>query len=154
MECSKLPTFICFLSLALLITFPPTVIVMIATEDLVAGTLIPSTVVVLTYSITDVIVKIFCPFIIRRVSWLASIIITTMLFLISTSLVVVIDDVRVRLLGVALIGAANGYGMVLILKMIPHYSEVEKNTSAFQVGANISKLTASLVYTGRFAVYT
>jgi len=122
--------------------------VMIATEDLVAGTLVASTVVIIAYSSTDAVVKVLSPFIIRNISFLASMIVSTVLLLTANVLIVVIDDVNVRILGAVFCGCANGYGVVMTLRMMAYYDRIEQNASAFQIGGNCSKLLASVFYTG------
>jgi MFS family permease len=137
-----------FFSLGLSSYIPPMVVVWIAIEDLLAGSLWSTTIVLITYSIPDILSKVISPSIANRISFRSSIVLLTFLFIGSIVLVVVIDDVRLRIVGVGVLGLANGLAVIVCVRMLAYYEQAELLANSYQNGTNFSTFFASFGYTG------
>lgn len=127
--------------------FPPTVITY-AAEDILVGTLWSTTVVLLVFSIPDIIANVTSPYIINRISFRSTYALLTLILVGSYALLVVIDDVRIRMVAVGFIGMYLGCGIVTGMRMLSYYDDAEVYANAFENGSTISTIAVSLVYTG------
>ena len=128
----------------------PRVIITIAIEDIVAGTLIQTSVLLILFTSAGTLAKICSPFLIRKISFLLSIVVVSVVWLISYMLVVAFDSVILRLVGVFSYGIGNGLANVLILLLLGYYQEIDKNTSAHKLGLAVSNLLGALLYIGKY----
>ena len=127
----------------------PRVIIIMATQDIVAGTLIQSGVLLILYSCADMLAKICTPSLIRKISFLVTIILAGLVWLIAYILIVAADNVVVRLVGVCLIGIGNGFAKSVLMLLLGYYDEIDKNSTAFILGQSVSNLLGAFLYTGK-----
>lgn len=142
-------TAFCFFSFGLWYSFVRYVLVL-ATEDILSGTLLSSTIVLISYSVPDVTAKVLSPFIVRKISFCASFTLFVIFMSLAMLLLVVIENPYFRISAAILCGFCNGFGTIMFSRMFPYYDEIEKNVSYFQMGANCSAMIASLFYTGKY----
>ena len=138
----------CFFSLGMWILFTPSLVSWIAVEDILAGTLWSSTVVLIVFSILDAIAKVLSPYVVTRISFRCTFFLLTLLLVGTYVLLVVIDDVRIRMVAVGVLGFCYGFGMIVGARMLAYYEHADVHANAFHNGVNASTLGASLVYTG------
>ena len=93
-------------------------IIIIATEDIVAGTLIPSSVLMILFASADILTKMLSPSLIRKISFLLTIILIAFVWLISYVFMVAFDNVVVRLVGVFSYGIGNGFVNILLILLL------------------------------------
>ena len=127
----------------------PRVIIIMATHDIVAGTLIQSGVLLILYSCADILAKICTLSLIRKISFLVTIILAGLVWLIAYILIVAADNVVVRLVGVCLIGIGNGFANSVLMLLLGYYDEIDKNSTAFILGQSVSNLLGAFLYTGK-----
>ena len=138
----------CFFSLGMWIFFTPALVCWIALEDILAGTLWSSTVVLIVFSIPDIIAKVLSPYVVTRISFHCAFFLLTLLLVGSYVLLVVIDDVRIRMVAVGVLAFGLGFGMIVGARMLAYYEHADVHANAFCNGVNFSAFGASLVYTG------
>ena len=138
----------CFFSIGLWSYFTPALVSWIALEDILAGTLWSSTVLLVVFSIPDILVKALGPYIFTRISFRCAYVIFILLLVGSYVLLVVIDDVRIRMIAVGVLGVGNGFGLIAGERMLAYYEHADVHANAFHNGENYAVLGASLVYTG------
>jgi phage-related holin len=137
-----------FFALGILTNFPSMVIIWIAIEDILAGTLWSTTIVLIVFSVPDILSKVVSPSIVSRISFRSSFVLLTLLFVGSIVLLVAIDDVRLRIVGVGVLGIGNGFAIITCVRMLAYYEQAELLANAYQSGTNASVFLASLGYTG------
>ena len=144
----------CFFSLGMWIFFTPAIVFWMAVEDILAGTLWSSTVVLIVFSIPDILAKVLSPYVVTRISFRCAFFLLTLLLVGSYVLLVVIDDVRIRMVAVGVHGFGYGFGIVVGARMLAYYEHADVHANAFQNGGNYAVLGASLVYTGEYLFKT
>ncbi|XP_031557175.1 battenin-like isoform X2 [Actinia tenebrosa] len=120
----------------------------LAVEDILCGVLLPSTVILISFSFADMLSKCLSPSIVRRISFTSSFVFLTALLSGSVVLIVAVDDVRVRIAGVGLLGLSNGYNRITSVRMLAYYEKAELLASAYQYGINFSTFLTSIGYLG------
>lgn len=138
-----------FFSLGLWTTIIPMVIVWVAIEDILAGSLLSTTVLIISFSVPDIISKIFSPYLVNRISFQWSFALLTLLFVGSLIVIVVGKDIETRIIGVSIHGLANGFAVITCVRMIAYYNQAHVLANAYQNGTNASVFVASLAYTGQ-----
>lgn len=120
-----------------------------STEDIVAGTLIPSSTVMILFAAGDLAIKSSAPFLIRNKSFLRAMILLGFLWLTSYLLMVAVDDVRLRLAGSFFAGTVTGLSNVVIYLLMVYFQDVEKSATMCEVGMYISTMVFGLFYSGK-----
>ncbi|XP_031574578.1 uncharacterized protein LOC116308325 [Actinia tenebrosa] len=143
----QLSTFYFFL-MGLSANIIPMVVIWIAVDDILAGTLWSTTVLLIAFSIPDILAKVVSPVIINRITFHLSFALLTILMLASILLLVLIDDVRVRIAGVTVLGLANGFAVITIVTTLSYFETAALLANAYQNGRQCSLFLASLGYTG------
>ncbi|XP_031551696.1 protein BTN1-like [Actinia tenebrosa] len=128
--------------------FPQAVVSWMAVEDILSGTLLPSTVVLFSYSIADLFSKSLSPFIVRKISFNVSFCLATSLFVGSLLLLVAIDDIKLRIAGVTVMGIAYGFTRITDVSLLAYYENADILANALENGGTASVFLASIVYTG------
>lgn len=127
---------------------PVIVVIWIAIDDILAGTLWSTPVLLIAVSIPDILAKAFSPAVISRISFHLSFTLLTILLVVSILLLVIIDDVRVRIAGVTVLGLANGFTIITCVRMLVYYDTAELLANAYQNGRQCSIFLTSIGYTG------
>jgi len=120
----------------------------VATEDVLAGTTWSTTIILIVFSVPEVFSKVLSPIIVRRIPFLCSMIVLTVMLAGSLLIIVLVEDVTLRIIGVAFLGSAYGFGVVTCYQMLAYYDNADDLASAFKLGMNMSACFASLGYTG------
>ncbi|XP_031567288.1 uncharacterized protein LOC116302198 isoform X2 [Actinia tenebrosa] len=144
----KTCTIFYFLLLGVWTTIPPMVITWIAVEDILCGVLLSSTVILISFSFADMLSKCLSPSIVRRIYFTSSFVFLTALLSGSVVLIVAVDDIRVRIVGVGLLGLSNGFNRIACVRMLAYYEKAELLASAYQYGINFSTFLTSIGYMG------
>lgn len=125
------------------------VIIWVAIEDILAGSLLSTTVLIISFSVPDIISKIFSPYLVSRISFQWSFALLTALFVGSLIIIVLGKDIEIRIIGVSIHGLANGFAVITCVRMIAYYNPAHVLANAYQNGTNASVFVASLAYTGQ-----
>jgi len=139
-----------FYVLGILVYFPPLVVTWVANEDILAGSTLPSTIIVIAGSV-DIVGKLMAVVMVDRMSLVVLMILHS--FSLAGGLVlIVVLQANVRIIGVIILGYAYGFGVNLYIRQSANFEESDKLSSAFAFGSNTAAITASLVYTGKYEV--
>ena len=142
----------CFFSMAFWLGAPTFTIACMVTEDILSGSKWSSTIVLVAFSIPDIVFKVVSPPIVRRISDLCSMVVLIALLCGSLLIIVLMDNVELRLLGVAVLGCAYGFGSVACYSMLSYHKDAIAVGSAVQFGLNTACLVGSFVYGGKYVV--
>ena len=127
----------------------PIYLLYIATEDIVAGTLIQSSVVVSLFSTGDILTKLCSPFLIQRFHLSSTVVLSALMWLTSWVLIVVGEDAVVRLAGVIAVGILNGLLITIVMTLLSLYQDIERNASAYSIAGNATTFLTGFLYTSK-----
>jgi len=136
-----------FCLLGVLIYLPCMVVFWIANEDVLSGSSIPSSVIIVSAAM-DVFSKVVSPYIVRRLPLIASMLVCSFLVCGSLILVVLIDTVLLRLVGIFTFGYSCGMSQIFYLQQCANFENSDKLSGMFMCGANLAGVVASFGYTG------
>ena len=142
----------CFFSIGFWLGAPTLTIVWIVTEDILSGSKWSTTIVLVAFSIPDIVFKVVSPPIVRRISDLCSMVVLIALLCGSLLIIVLMDNVELRLLGVAVLGCAYGFGTVACFSMLSYHEDAIALGSAVPLGVITASLFGSFVYGGKYVV--
>ncbi|EDO32423.1 predicted protein [Nematostella vectensis] len=137
----------CFLIFGLQCVFHQRVLG-VAAQDILMGSTLPTSSLILSVSILELVVKLIAPWIVYRIPYTACAIIGLVLSTVSVILVVVMESVFLRLGGAVLIGGALAWNISLFLAMTVRFSNFTELTSALETGINCGSMLAAVYYTG------
>ena len=123
--------------------------VVVASEDLLAQTRIPSTVVLLTSSIPGVCIAITAPYFIQRFSYWCKTLTVTATYILAVFLLAVPSQVGWKLTGVALSSLGNVIGEFTYIPLTALHGE--SSVSAYFTGTGLGYCIVPFYYTGWFA---
>lgn len=127
----------------------PRVLLYIAAEDIVSGTLIQSSLALLLYSCGDIPFRVFAMLVFNRIPLPLLVMLLGVLCLIAYFMLIAVTQVKLRLAGAFFIGGENAISNVIIFNIMTRFRKVEEISSAFQFGVNVMTLLSALLYTGK-----
>ena len=120
---------------------------LIASQDILSGLKLP-TATVLICSVTPLtITKIISPWFIQKIPYAVKVIFVALCMTLGLSLIVFVEDIKVKLVGIALNSMATGTSEVTFLGLTSFYPQ--KYISAFVAGTGMACLVSPLYYTGK-----
>ncbi|EDO47113.1 predicted protein [Nematostella vectensis] len=128
-------------------TFSYKVLIDSAMQDILSGSAIPSTVIVVLLAVPYTLLQSIAPWFVYKVSFLIEWTGVTVLFVISVGCVSVNLE-TIRLIGVVLNGSAIGLTSALTMAMIAKFPKLDVLTSVYRTGAGAGGLAFNLIYTG------
>lgn len=117
-----------------------------ASEDILSGRELPTATVVVSFVTPLAITKIFAPWFIQKIPYAVKICFISTCMVLGIAMVVFFEDIRVRLVGIALNAVATGTAEVVFLGLTSFYPQV--CISAFVAGTGMASLISPLYYTG------
>ncbi|XP_032222854.2 protein BTN1 [Nematostella vectensis] len=123
----------------------------VAAQDILMGSTLPTSSVILSMSTLELVGKLTVPWIIYRIPFKVSFVIGLVISTGSVVVVVMMESVLLRVGGTMLIGGALAWNMSLFLAMAARYrdiSELTQVTSALETGINSGSMLAAVSYTG------
>lgn len=127
----------------------PRVLLWMAIEDIISGTLIQSSVPTMLFSLSEVLFRFLGTFMARKTSSSAMLVLIVIADVLAFILLVAVDQTYLRIAGAFFVGVKNGLSVVVVMFLVARFPKVEESSSAFQVGANAVTLFFALVYTGK-----
>ena len=121
-------------------------LLLIASEDILSGRQLPTSTVLVCYVTPLMITKIVSPWFVQKIPYVAKASFITLCMILGLSLVVFVEDIKVKLTGIALNAIAAGASEVIFLGLTSFYPQI--CISAFVAGTGLSSLTSPLYYTG------
>ena len=140
----------CFFMIGLSFFLPNVVVMWIATEDILAGSNLSTSVIILSFSLPDIFSKFFSPSLVSRVPFTFSMVLQSLLTLGALLMIILPHNVDLRIAGVAMLGLPYGFGAITCLRMSAYYDNADSLSGAFVFGSNVATFVASIGYTGRF----
>lgn len=128
----------------------PRVLLWMAAEDIVSGTLIQSSLAITLFSLGDMFMRVIATFIFKKTSFLPLVILLGIVGLTAYLLLVAVDQVNLRLVGSFFAGAEIALTDVVLMFIIARCKHTEEYTSAYQVGVNTMTLFFAFLYTGKW----
>ncbi|EDO42715.1 predicted protein [Nematostella vectensis] len=125
----------------------PNGLYLVATQDILSGSSIPSTVILIIMSVPHILLKFVAPWFVYKVSFLVWWAVVTALSLVSI-VCVTADLVAVRMIGAFLSGPAMCLTSVVTMAMIAKYQSLDVLMSANRTGVGLGDIVSSFIYTG------
>ena len=117
-----------------------------AAEDVLAGSNIPTTIVIIAISVPVLGVKATVPWFLQKCSYLHKSLVVVFLLVTGLIVIVSVHNVHWRLFGISVIESGVSFSEITFLAMTACYQEVA--VSAFVAGIGVSSLLGPLYYTG------
>lgn len=119
----------------------------IASQDILSGRSLPTATILVCFVTPLMITKILAPWFIQRVPYIVKTSCITLCMTLGLILIVFVEDLKVKLVGIALNAMATGASEVIFLALTSFYPQV--CISAFVAGTGIASLISPLYYTGK-----
>lgn len=126
-------------------------ICLIAAEDILAGSTVATTTVILSIAIPVLIVKLIAPWFSQRVSYLKKILLVIVLFLGGLMALVFSPHITGRLVGVSFVESGVATCEITMLSLTAFYEHI--TVSAFVAGVGVSSFVGPLYYTSKYKSY-
>lgn len=117
-----------------------------AAEDVLAGSIIPTTIVIIAISVPVLAVKATAPWFLQKCSYLHKSLVVVFLLVTGLIVIVSVQNVHWRLFGISVIESGVSFSEITFLALTACYQEV--TVSAFVAGIGVSSLLGPLYYTG------
>ena len=121
---------------------------MVAAQDILSATLLPTTVVLLGQSLPFFVISIVCPFFIMKVKVGVRIAVVFASFSSGLLLISLAEHVGWKLVGVYLVAVGDGVGDMTILALTAFYHHVV--VGAYASGSGLSSCMVPLFYLGQY----
>ena len=118
-----------------------------ASEDILSGRKLPTATILVCFVTPLMITKIFAPWFIQKIPYFAKVSFVVLCMTLGLVLIVFVEDMRVKLSGIALNAMATGACEVTFLGLTSFYPQI--CISAFVAGTGMASLFAPLYYTGK-----
>ena len=119
-----------------------------AAEDVLAGSNIPTTIVIIAIAVPVLGVKTTAPWFLQKCSYLHKSCVVVFLLVTGLITIVAVQNVHWRLLGISVIESGVSFSEITFLALTASYQEV--TVSAFVAGIGVSSLLGPLYYTGNY----
>ena len=123
-----------------------------AAEDVLSGSRIATTNVIIAIALPGLAVKSSAPWFLQKCSYLSRSCVVVCLLLAGLIVLVCVEKVYWRLLSISIIEAGGSFGEITFLALTASYQEV--TVGAFVAGIGVSSLLGPLYYTGEFFHHT
>lgn len=116
-----------------------------ASEDILSGRKLPTATILVSFVTPLMITKIVAPWFIQKIPYLAKVFYIALCMTLGLALVVFVEDIRVKLVGIALNAMATGASEVVFLALTSFYPQI--CISSFVAGTGTASLISPLYYT-------
>ena len=142
---SRIKIVVCF-SIFGLISMVIKQMILTATQDILTGSHIASSTVILAASLPEILVKVSCPWFCQNCSYQLRTATVVLLDIGGLLIIIIASDVHWRLVGVAVVCSADAFGEITFLALTPFYGDIA--ASAVAAGLGMSSLLGPYFYTG------
>ena len=142
---AKTRNLICFFSFGFLIIIYLG-LMLTAASDILAGTTIPTTAVIISISVSLVALKTIMPWIMHKIPHICRILTIVVLFLSGLFTLVCSSNAAIRLVGVFVASSGIAMAEMTFISLTAFYSKI--TISAFIAGVEAGGLSGTLYYTG------
>jgi len=127
-------------------------ICLIAAEDILAGSTIATTTVIISIAVPVLVIKLAAPWFFQRVSYLTKISLMVVFFLGGLGTLVFSRHIPGRLAGVSIVESGVATSEITLLSLTAFYEHI--TVSAFVAGVGVSSFVGPLYYTSKYALQT
>ena len=127
-------------------------ICLIAAEDILAGSTIATTTVILSIAVPVLVVKLTTPWFLQRVSYWKKISFVIFFFLGGLVTLVFSPHIPGRLAGVSIVESGVATSEITLLSLTAFYEHI--TVSAFVAGVGVSSFVGPLYYTSKYGSYS
>ena len=118
-----------------------------ASQDILSGLKLPTATILVCFVAPVMITKIIAPWFIQKISYAAKVSFIALCMILGLGLVVFVEDIKVKLTGIALNAMATGASEVTFLALTSFYPQTY--ISAFVAGTGMACLVSPFYYTGK-----
>ena len=118
-----------------------------ASEDILSGRELPTATILVCFVTPLMLIKITAPWFIQRIPYAVKTCFIALCMALGLVLIVFVEDIRMKLLGIAINAIATGTAEVVFLGLTSFYPQV--CISAFVAGTGMASLVSPLYYTGK-----
>ena len=118
-----------------------------AAEDVLAGSIIPTTIVIIAIAVPVLGVKTTAPWFLQNCSYLHKSCVVVFLLVTGLVVVVAVENVHWRLFGISVIESGVSFSEITFLALTASYQEI--TVSSFVAGIGVASLLGPLYYTGQ-----
>ena len=121
-----------------------------ASEDILSGRQLPTSTILVTFVTPLAAIKLIAPWFIQKISYVFKVCFISTCMVTGLALIIFTEDMRLKLVGIAVNAVATGVAEVVFLALTSFYPQV--CISAFVAGTGMASLVSPLYYTGRKTV--
>lgn len=118
-----------------------------AAEDILSGRTLPTSTVLVCFVTPLMLVKLLSPWFIQKIPYVVKTVTISCFMIVGILLISLVENIKVKLLGIALNAMATGASEMVFLALTSFYPQV--CISAFVAGTGMASLVAPLYYTGK-----
>lgn len=118
-----------------------------ASEDILSGRQLPTATILVCFVTPLMITKIIAPWFIQKFPYVAKVSFAVLWMTVGLILIVFVEDIKVKLTGIALNAMATGASEVIFLGLTSFYPQI--CISAFIAGTGMASLISPLYFTGK-----
>ena len=120
---------------------------LIASQDILSGLKLPTATILICLVAPLTITKIIAPWFIQKIPYIVKVFFVALSMTLGLSLIVFVEDIKVKLVGIALSSMATGTSEITFLGLTSFYPQT--CISAFVAGTGMTCLISPLYYTGK-----
>jgi len=117
-----------------------------ASEDILSGRKLPTSVIIVTFVTPLAAVKLIAPWFIQRISYVFKICFIATFMVAGLVLIIFVNEMHLKMVGIALNALSTGMAEVVFLSLTSFYPQV--CISSFVAGTGMASLVSPLYYTG------
>lgn len=117
-----------------------------ASEDILSGRKLPTSTILVCFVTPLMVTKILAPWFIQKIPYLVKASYIILCMTLGLALIVFVEDMRAKLVGIALNAMATGVSEVVFLALTSFYPQIA--ISSFVAGTGTASLISPLYYTG------
>lgn len=117
-----------------------------ASEDILSGRQLPTSTILVTFVTPLAAIKLIAPWFIQKISYVFKVCFISTCMVTGLALIIFTEDMRLKLVGIAVNAVATGVAEVVFLALTSFYPQV--CISAFVAGTGMASLVSPLYYTG------
>ena len=118
-----------------------------AAEDILSGRHLPTPTVLVCFVTPLMFTKIMAPWFIQRIPYAVKTCFVVLCMVLGLTLIVFVDDIKVKLVGIAVNAIATGASEVVFLALTSFFPQI--CISSFVAGTGMASLFSPLYYTGK-----
>ena len=122
-----------------------------ASQDILSGRKLPTTTILICFVAPLMVTKIIAPWFIQKIPYVARVSFIALCMITGLVLVVFVEDIKVKLVGISLNAIATGASEVTFLALTSFYPQTY--ISAFVAGTGMACLVSPLYYTSKSISY-